>query len=59
MLLDEKRVLCRVYCKKIRCYLNRIILAIMQLGAFAAANVLSVLKLRDYRDNGLHGRDAV
>jgi len=35
---------------QIRCYLNRIILANMQLGTFALANMLSVLKLRDYGD---------
>jgi hypothetical protein len=39
---------------QIRCYLNRVILADMQLGIFALVNVLSVLKLRDYGVSGLY-----
>jgi hypothetical protein len=44
---------------QIRCYLNHIILANMQLGTFALVNMLSVLELRDYGDSGLYGRSAV
>jgi hypothetical protein len=44
---------------QVRCYLNRIILVNMQLGTFALVNMLSVPKLRDYRDSGLYGRSAV
>jgi len=40
---------------QIRCYLNHIILADMQLGTFPLVNVLSVLKLRDYGDSRLYG----
>lgn len=42
-----------------RFYLNHIILANVQLGTFASANMLSVLKLRDYGDSGPYGRSAV